>query len=360
MNFFAWIAKMRGKKPQPEMQEPDTDNEITHIGIDLGTVNTVVYISGKGLVFNEPSTVAFDAESGSIIAAGYRANAMIGKAHDKIRVVRQLVHGAVSDSTAAKAFLKHIITTHYPETALKHRTTLLVCCHANLSKVERKALKDLAKSIGIEDVLVENEIKAGAAGMDIDYYKPGGTLIADIGGGSTDIGVLSLGDLVVNRSTKTAGNCFDREIMNYLKFKRNFEIGPATAEKLKIELATLRSEISSDKFTMIAGRNIKNGLPGTIKVKQTEIRDVLVKSFRTVVEEIYKVLEVCPPEISSEILDEGIYVNGGGSKIDGLKEFLEERLQLPVTLSKDPLNSIALGTKVLLKNRGNYRVNPFN
>ncbi len=347
-------------KEDRKFEEPQQNNDITHIGIDLGTVNTILYISGSGIVFNEPSVVAFDKDTKKIIAVGHDAKKMIGKAHDKVEVVRPLTHGAVSDKTAARAFLEHIILNSPRQDINKQKATVLICCHADLSAIERKALRELASSFGITDVLVEEEVKAGAIGMGVDIFRAIGTLVIDIGGGSTDIGVLSLGDLVVSRSIKIAGATFDNELIKYLKFKRNFEIGPSSAEELKIQLATVKNEIKDDKSATVSGRDLRHGLPGTITVKQTEVRDVLMKSFRTIVGEVFKVLEACPPEISSDIMDTGVCINGGGSMIDGVKEFFENELELPVMLSAEPLTSIAMGTKVLLKNRGNYLVKPYD
>ncbi len=341
-------------------EEPQHNNDVTHIGIDLGTVNTILYISGSGIVFNEPSVVAFDKETEKIIAVGHAAKNMVGKTHDKVKVIRPLTHGAVSDKTAARAFLEYIITNSPRQNINKHKATVLICCHADLSAIERKALRELASSFGIQDVLVEEEVKAGAIGMGADIFRAVGTLVIDIGGGSTDIGVLSLGDLVVSRSIKIAGSTFDNELIKYLKFKRNFEIGPSSAEELKVKLATVRKELKEEKTADVSGRDLRHGLPGTVTVKQSEVRDVLMKSFRTIVGEVFKVLEACPPEISSDIMDTGVCINGGGSMIDGIKEFFEDELQLPVMLSAEPLTSIAMGTKVLLKNRGNYLVKPYD
>ncbi len=358
LNFKQALAGAR-REAIPH-DEPHEKNKITHIGIDLGTVNTIVYISGSGIVFNEPSVVAFDTKTKDIIAVGHAAKNMIGKTHSKIKVIRPLTHGAVSDKTAARAFLETIINSSIRGEISKSRATVLICCHADLSTIERKALKELASSFGINDVLVEEEVKAGAIGMGIDIFKATGTLVIDIGGGSTDIGVLSLGDLVVSQSIKLAGETFDNEIVKFMKFKKNFEIGPSTAEEVKKQLATLKKELPNDITMDVMGRDLKHGLPSTITVKQSEIRDVLNKSFNVIVGEVFKVLESCPPEISSDIIDDGVHINGGGSLIDGVKEFFEEALGLPVTLSTQPLQSIAMGTKVLLKNRGNYLIKPYD
>jgi len=329
------------------------------IGIDLGTVNTLLYVGGRGIVFNEPSVIAFDIDTGNIIAVGHQAKRMIGKTHSKVKVVRPLNQGAISDKKAASSYLGFILRNSISSRKIDpNNTTILICCHSDLSSIERRALRDLAHDFGIKDVLVEEEIKAGAIGAGIDIFRASGTMVIDIGGGSTDIGVLALGDLVVSQSIKVAGNLFDHEIVKFFKLYRNFEIGYMTAEQIKLELATLNPRIKKGKTIDVAGRDLKTGLPGIVSTNQGEIRDILQRVFENIVSNVFKVLEETPPEISSDILDNGIILNGGGSLIDGVQQFFEERLNLPVRVAKDPLSSIAQGTKDLLHNRGNYLIKP--
>lgn len=329
------------------------------IGIDLGTVNTLVYVSSRGIIFNEPSVIAFDTESGNTIAVGHEAKAMVGKTHDRVRVIKPLSQGAISDKKSAMAFLGYIIETiaQINKSNCKD-STILICCHSDLSQIERNALRDLALSFGVNDVLVEEEVKAGAVGAGIDIFRAEGAMVIDIGGGSTDIGVLALGDLVASRSIKVAGNFFDTEITKYIKMKHNFEIGPTTAERIKLNLISVREVLEDEKTMDIAGRDLRTGLPSQITIKQSEVRDVVRKIFYTICGEVLKVLEQTPPEISSDIINNGIVLNGGGALIDGAKEFFEEELHLDVKLSADPLTAIVQGTIELLKNRGNYLVRP--
>lgn len=330
------------------------------IGIDLGSSNTLVYASGRGIIFNEPTVIAFDIESNDIIAIGQEAKDMLGKTHDKIRVVRPIEQGVIADKDSTIRMLEYIFDNYLLQfnNVNPKNAVVLVCCHSDLSNIERKALQDIIYSFGIKDVFVQEEVKSGAIGAGVDIYNALGSMIIDIGGGSTDIGVLALGDIVVSNSIKVAGDHFDAEIMKYIKKKHNFEIGVLTAEQIKIALATLRDDLPVEKEFVAAGRDLKRGLPSRITIKQSEIRDVLRRSFNNIASQILKVLEVTPPEIAADIIETGIVLNGGGAQIDGLSEYLESLCLLEVRVSPEPLTAVVKGTRELLKNRGDYLVAP--
>lgn len=330
------------------------------IGIDLGTVNTLVYINGQGIIYNEPSVVAYDKTSGDCIAVGYDASIMMGKEHDKIKLVKPLAGGAIADIEATKANLEFVLKKIDSVNVDLNKSTLLICCPSEITQIEREAIRDLAIRIGIKDVIVEQEIKAGAIGAGIDIFSSRGSMIIDIGGGTTDIGILSLGDLVMTESVRVAGEHVDKEIMKYVKMKYGMEIGQKTAEKIKINLGTLRKNIPEDKEYVFAGRHIHTGLPRKMSIKQSEIRMILVKAFDAVITRVRRVLQDTPPELAADIFEDGITVNGGGALIDGVKEYFEENLSLKVNIVSKPLTSIVEGTKVLLKNRGNYLVKPLD
>jgi rod shape-determining protein MreB and related proteins len=333
--------------------------KVLKIGIDLGTANTLVYTSGRGIVYNEPTVIACDKHTNKIIAIGNEAKEMIGKEHNKIRVITPVKQGAIADKDAAVKLLDFIFENKLmQETKDFIDSTVLLCCHSDLSSIEKEALKDIFKNLGIKQVLVQEEVKAGAIGAGIDIYRPDGSMIIDIGAGSTDVGVLSLGDIIISKSTKTAGNSFDYEIKKYIKVKYNFEIGMLTAEKVKIALATLREDLMDEKVMIVLGRDLRTGLPSKITVKQSEIRDVLLTQFNNISNTILKVLEVTPPEVSADVINSSVIINGGGANIDGLKEYLENILQLDVKVSTEPLMAVIKGTKELLKNNGNYLVAP--
>lgn len=331
------------------------------IGVDLGTANTLVYISKQGIVFNEPSVVAYDKETKKCIACGNDAKEMLGKTHDKIRVVRPMEGGVVADLDATKSLLEYILTSIDHNNIDWSTSTLLLCCPSEITVVERAALLKLAKDIGISDTFIEQEVKAGAIGAGLDIYNTTGSLIVDIGGGSTDIGVLSCGDLVCCESIRIAGKYFDDIIAKYIKQNYNLLIGAKSAENVKLELATLLPiDPENEKSYSVAGRHVSFGQPAKVTIKQSEVRGILVEAFDKIQHKVHAILEQTPPEISADILDNGVMFNGGSAMIPGVKEYFEETLQLPAVISDNCLTSIVEGTKFLLKNRGNYLVRPLD
>lgn len=330
------------------------------IGIDLGTANTLVYMHGQGIIYNEPSVVAFDKNSGECIAAGYEANLMIGKEHDKIKIIKPLAGGAIADLEATKSNLEYIFKRIENINVDFKNSTLLICCPSEITSIERDAMKELAMKLGIKDVFVEQEIKAGAIGAGIDIFAPRGAMIVDIGGGTTDIGIISLGDLVLTESVRIAGEHVDKEIIKYVKMKYNIAIGSKTAESIKIQVGTLFRDHADDKECTFAGRHIHTGLPTKCTIKQSEITKILLQAFDTIVNRIKKVLQETPAELAADIFEDGITINGGGALIPGVKEYFEEALSLKVKVAENPLISIVEGTKLLLKNRGNYLVKPMD
>ncbi|MDF2700554.1 MAG: mreB6 [Haloplasmataceae bacterium] len=326
------------------------------IGIDLGTTNLLVYVQGSGVIFNEPSVVAFDIVTGNVIAGGHDAFAMIGKTHDKIRVSRPLRDGVISDMDAAKALLRYVFGRVQNVINFK-QSKCLICCPSEVTQIEREAMRELAIQMGITDVFIEEEIKSGAIGAGVDIYNPTATMIVDIGGGTTDVGVLSLGDVVLSQSIRIAGNYIDQEIIKYVHKTHNLVIGQKTAEYAKFQVSTLLEE-DEERFCRVSGRDLVTGLPSSTKISSKEVRELLLPIFDEIVNVIYSVLEKTPPELSADIVDRGILVNGGGAVIPGVKEYIEEMVHLPVKISDEPLTNVVEGTKVLLKNRGNYLINP--
>ncbi|QVK17173.1 rod shape-determining protein [Mycoplasmatota bacterium] len=330
------------------------DNKIG-IGIDLGTTNLLVYVQGHGIIFNEPSVVAFDIETGEVIAGGEDACSMIGKTHQKIRVSRPLREGVISDMDAAKALLRYVFKRIQNVKNLQS-AKCLICCPSEVTQIEREAMRELAIQMGITDVFIEEEVKSGAIGSGIDIYTANASMVIDIGGGTTDVGVLSLGDVVLSQSIRIAGNYIDQQIIKYVHKTHNLVIGQKTAERAKIEIATLLD--NDEKFTRVSGRDLVTGLPSATKISSKEMRKLLLPIFDEIVNVVYSVLEQTPPELSADIVDNGIIINGGGALIPGVKEYVEEMVNLPVKISDTPLIDVVEGTKVLLKNRGSYLINP--
>ena len=332
--------------------------KLIKVGVDLGTANLLVYVDGEGIIFNEPSVIAMEYETNDVIAAGFNAAKMIGRGHHGIKIVSPLNQGVISDMDAAKKLIE--IAVHKAETTdvnLK-ATTLLICAPSEVTQIEREALIDLAHNLGVKDVFIEEEVKAGGIGAGLDIYDSIGSMVIDIGGGSTDIGVLSLGDIVVSESVRIAGNYLDQEIINYLQYEKGILIGKKTAQRIKEEIGTLRKDITENKETFANGRDIVTGLPRKITVTQTEIRDIFLEPFRSIANTVLKVLQNTPPELSADIIKSGMLINGGCALIDGVDEFFEEEIGLDAHIAKNPLTAIVEGTKVLLQNRGNYYVKP--
>lgn len=328
------------------------------IGIDLGTANLLVYVEGEGIIFNEPSVIALDYYTNEVVAVGHSAARMVGRNHNGIRIIRPLNLGVISDMEAAKRLIEIALKKAENTNINLKSATCLICCPSEVTELERNSMIELAHNLGVDDVFIEEEVKAGGIGADIDIYGSNGSMVIDIGGGSTDIGVLSLGDIVVSDSIRIAGNYFDQEIINYMQYHHGLLIGKKTAERLKIEIGTLRSHIIEDKTTYAKGRDVVSGLPRKVLVRQSEIRDILLVPFQSIANTVLKVLQNTPAELSADIITNGMLVNGGCALIDGLVEFFENAIGLNVRISKRPLTAIVEGTKVLLQNRGNYFVKP--
>jgi rod shape-determining protein MreB len=328
------------------------------IGVDLGTSNILVYVNSKDIIFNEPSIVVFDIDSNKPIAIGRAANRMLGKENKKIKAVKPVEAGAIANIDASKAILEHVFSKLKGKNVEIEKSTLLICCPSEMTLVERNALLNLGYKLGIKNVFIEQEVKSGAIGAGIDIFVPKAHMIIDIGGGSTDIGVLSLGDIVVSDSIRIAGHYIDKAIIKYVRFKYNMEIGEKTAENIKIKLATLRKELKNDKEYKFAGKSIKSHSPCKMVIKQSEVRDILLKVFDAISYKVNSVLRVTPPELAADLLENGILVNGGGALIDGINEYFHTITGLNIRISHNPLTAVAEGTKYLLQNKGNYLVKP--
>lgn len=328
------------------------------LGIDLGTANLLVYLEKRGIIFNEPSVIAFDHESGKVVAAGADAHAMLGKVHSKISIVKPLRDGVISDMKAAKALLTYVFkkVDNLTEKQLMNSTTVM-CCPSEVTKIERDIMMELARNMGIKDVFIEEEIKAGALGANLDIFKSRGVMIADIGGGTTDVGILSFGDIVLSRTIRMAGNYIDNEISKLVKKDEKVEIGELTAERIKVELSDLR-ENTSVVTNRYAGRDIVRGVPKYVNISSKEIEKVLFPVVDEIVKLIMALLKDTPPELAADIYQTGILLTGGGSMIKGIAEYISNRVKVPVRVAANPLTCVAEGSKFLLKNRGDYLVNP--
>ena len=314
----------------------------TDIGIDLGTASILVYVKGKGVVLKEPSVVAYDRDTNKIKAIGEEARLMIGRTPGNIMAVRPLRQGVISDYNVTEKMLKHFIRKALGKRTFK-KPRISVCVPSGVTEVEKKAVEDATYQVGAREVSIIEEPIAAAIGAGIDISKPCGNMIVDIGGGTTDIAVISLGGTVVSTSIKIAGDDFDEAIVRYMRKKHNLLIGERTAEEIKIQIGSAyrRPEVVT---LDVRGRNLVTGLPKTITVTSDETEEALKEATSQIVEAVHSVLEKTPPELAADIADRGIVLTGGGCLLQGLEELIEEKTGINTMTAEDPLKVVAIGT----------------
>lgn len=317
------------------------------IGIDLGTANVLIYIKGQGIVLNEPSIVAIDTETKKVIAVGTEANEMLGRTPGKVKAIKPMKDGVIADFEITEIMLNEFIKKVKARSFLT-RPRILICCPSNITPVEKNAIKEAAERTGARRVFIEEEPKVAAVGAGMDISKPSANIVIDIGGGTTDIAVLSLGDMVISSSIKIAGNIFDKDIIKYIKDKYKLLIGERTAEKIKIDFACC---YKPDKklTTEVKGRNLITGLPHMVTITQEETEEALHESIYKIIKAVTNVLEQTPPELSADIVNKGIVLTGGGALLKGLPELLTEELKVPVLIAESPLTCVVEGTGILLE-----------
>ncbi|MBQ6550377.1 MAG: rod shape-determining protein [Lachnospiraceae bacterium] len=312
------------------------------IGIDLGTASILVYINGKGVVLKEPSVVAYDTNTNEIKAIGEEARLMIGRTPGNIKAVRPLRQGVISDYTITEKMIRYFIQKALGKRTFR-RPRISVCVPSHITEVERKAVEDATINAGAREVFIIEEPVAAAIGAGIDISKPCGNMIVDIGGGTTDIAVISLGGTVVSDSLKVAGDDFDEAIVRYMRRKHNLLIGERTAEEIKIKIGTCYKR--DEELTLdVRGRNLVTGLPKTVTLTSDETLEALSESANKIVDTVHSVLEKTPPELAADIADRGIVMTGGGALLYGMDRLLEERTSIATMVAEDPMNCVAIGT----------------
>ncbi len=324
-----------------------------NVGVDLGTSNLLIYVEGRGTVFDEPSIIAIDKATKKVVSVGIDAAGLLGKTHDKVEVVKPLNGGVISDIDMIRELLLFTFNKLFMSN-MSNINKLLICIPSEITDTEKAAIMQLGQGLGIENTYIDEEIKAAAIGGGIDIYTPSGHLVVDIGGGTTDFGVLSLGEVVNSKSIKVAGDYFDKQISIYMKEEHKLEIGPQTAEKIKVTLASLTGDLPTDEegklLTYSAmGRDLVSGLPQQVTVNAEEIREILLSCFESIKATLISTLESTPPELAGDLVGNGIQVTGGGAQIKGVKEYLEDITGVAVQISKYPMTSVINGTKKLLK-----------
>lgn len=314
----------------------------TDIGIDLGTTSILVYAKGKGIVLKEPSVVAYDKDTNKIKAIGEEAKLMIGRTPGNIAAVRPIRQGVISDYEVTEKMLKYFISKGMGRKAFR-KPRISVCVPSGVTEVEKKAVEEATYQAGARDVFVVNEPIAAAIGAGIDITRPFGNMIVDIGGGTTDVAVVSLGGTVVSSSIKVAGDNFDEAIIRYVRKNHNLMIGEPTAEEIKIKIGMVHPT-PQPMLLEVKGRNTITGLPKTTAITSDEIREALKEASSQIMETIHSVLETTPPELAADVSDRGIVLTGGGSLIGGLEALIEEETGINTVVAEDPMLVVAMGT----------------
>ena len=318
------------------------------IGIDLGTTNVLIYVKGRGVVLNEPSIVAIDTDSKSVLAVGTEAKEMLGRTPTKIKAIKPMKDGVIADFELTEIMLNTFIKKIKARN-LFFRPRILICCPTNITQVEKNAIREAAEHTGARKVYIEEEPKVAAIGAGMDISKPVANMVVDIGGGTTDIAVLSLNGIVSSASNKTAGNALDQDIIKYIKEKYKLLIGESTAEDIKINFANVYKPLKKEKLE-VKGRDLLTGLPKAITITQDETKEAMKDSIKKIVKACTNVLEQTPPELSADIVEKGVILTGGGSLLNGLSDVLEEELTIPVLMAETPLTCVVEGTGILLNN----------
>ena len=317
------------------------------IGIDLGTANILIYAKGEGIVLNEPSVVAIEKDTKRPLAFGEEASMMLGKTPGKYEAIKPMKDGVIADFDITLMMLNYFVNKVKGFGFRKPR--IIICCPSDTTGVEKNAIREAAERLGAKRVFLEEEPKVAAIGAGLDISKPIGNMIIDIGGGTTDIAVLSLGDIVISKSLKIAGNSFDSDIRDYIKDKFKLLIGDRTAQNIKHEIGSVYN--SEKKMSLkVKGRDLVTGLPKTISITSEAVKEALNTDVKKIVEAAKNVLESTPPELSADIMENGITLTGGGSLIRGMESLFKEKLEVPVHLAANPLTSVVEGTGIMLDN----------
>lgn len=323
------------------------------IGIDLGTANVLIHVKGRGVVLDEPSVVALESDSKKVLAVGEEARRMVGRTPGNIVAIRPLKDGVIADFEVTETMLKYFIAKIGVKSIFM-RPRILICAPTNITSVEQKAIREAAERSGAREVFLEEEPKIAAIGAGMDIFQPSGNMVIDIGGGTTDVAVLSMGDVVTASSIKVAGDKFDMAIAKYIKNKYKLLIGERTAEEIKLRIATVYPNGRQEEID-IRGRDMVSGLPQTVTLHSREVREALEEPVSEIVTASKNVLERTPPELAADIIDRGIILTGGGALLHGLDQLLIDELKVPVLIADDPMTCVVRGTGIMLENLDKVR-----
>ncbi len=323
------------------------------IGIDLGTTNSLVYLRGKGVIINEPSVVALNQKTGQVVAVGKKAKEMLGRTPQHIRAVRPLVHGVISDFEVTEEMIGYFLNKAQSGTRALFGPRVVIGVPSGITNVESRAVRDAAKNAGAREVYIVEEAIAAAIGMRLPIHEARATMVVDIGGGTTDIAILSLNGVVHSKNLHTAGDKLTSDIISHLRNEFKIVIGDSTAEELKFSICSLLEEQASFEAP-VRGRDLVSGLPKEVIITDEDVREAIAMSVDTIIEGIRKVLEESPPTVVADIMQLGINLTGGGALIHGIPELLQTMLELPVNVANDPLTSVVRGTGAIVENIEEY------
>jgi rod shape-determining protein MreB len=323
------------------------------IGIDLGTANTLVYLRGRGIIINEPSVVAVNQKTEQVVAVGFDAKQMLGRTPNHIVAIRPLVEGVISDFEITEEMIAYFINKAESMSKKPIRPRVVIGVPSGITNVEARAVLDATKNAGAREVHIVEEPMAAAIGIQLPVKEPVGSMIIDMGGGTTDIAIISLSGIVTSRNSKIAGDRLNRDIISYIKDEFKMLIGERTAEHIKISIGEVRADAPGE--IAIRGRDLIAGLPREVIITDADIRDAIVPSIGQLTTTIKEVLESAPPEIVADVMHRGIVLVGGGALLKGLAELLHEELRIPIYIADDPLSAVARGTGIILENLPHYK-----
>lgn len=318
------------------------------MGIDLGTANTLIYVKGKGILLREPSVVAINVDTKKVLAVGLEAKQMIGRTPGNIVAIRPLKDGVIADFDVTQTMLKKFIEKISPRSAFTS-PRIVVCFPSGVTEVEKRAIDEATKQAGAREVLLMEEPMAAAIGANLPVNEPTGSMIVDIGGGTTEVAVISLGGIVTSKSLRVAGDELDQSIISYIKREYNLAIGERTAEAVKIELGSAFPGDSEGNM-QIKGRDLVSGLPKIVDITEAEVREALKEPVASIIDAIKTTLEKTPPELAADIMDKGIMLAGGGALLKGLDKLINHETHMPVHIAESPLDCVALGAGKALDN----------
>ena len=327
---------------------------VNDIAVDLGTANTLVYVKGEGIVLNEPSVVAVEKASGRVMAIGLEAKRMLGRTPEAIEAVRPLRHGVIADVDVTELMLRHFLKQVTANKVFRIKPTVVVGVPSGITELERRAVRSSAMSAGAKEVFMVAEPMAAAIGVGLPVETPTGNMVIDIGGGTTEIAVIALAGIVSNTSIRVGGDEFDAAVVTFLRKNYNLLIGEPTAEAIKIQIGSA-FEVGEEREMDVKGRDLVSGIPKTVHVTSQEIRECIQEPIQSVVEAVRRALEITPPELSSDIVDRGIVMTGGGALIRGLDRLIQHETNLPIHVDEEPLSCVVRGVGKILDDLQKYR-----